>query len=89
MIDPRPELSKLSDYVPGKSMEEIRAKYGLSEVVKLASNENPLGASPKAVEAYHEIADSLHLYPRGDAPKLINAIADFYGVSIDYLLGRK
>lgn len=86
MIDPRPELLKLSDYVPGKSIEEIRAKYGLTEVVKLASNENPLGASPKAVEAYHEIANSLHLYPRGDAPKLINAIADFYGVNTNQIV---
>ena len=80
MIEPRPELSKLSDYVPGKSIEEIRERYGLDKVVKLASNENPLGASPKAIEAFHEIAGSLHLYPRGDAPKLLDAIAQKYGV---------
>ena len=86
MIDPRPELSKLSDYVPGKSIDEIRSKYGLTDVVKLASNENPLGPSPKAIEAYHEIADSLHLYPRGDAPKLIDSIAAHYGVSKDQIV---
>ena len=86
MMDPRPELSKLSDYVPGKSMEEIRAKYGLSKVVKLASNENPIGASPKAIEAYREIADILHLYPRGDAPKLIDSIAAFYGVKSEQIV---
>lgn len=86
MIDPRPELSKLSDYVPGKSMEEIRAKYGLKDVVKLASNENPLGASPKAVEAFHLIANELHLYPRGDAPKLINAIASHFGVNTNQIV---
>lgn len=80
MVEPRPELSKLSDYVPGKSIEEIRERFGLTEVVKLASNENPLGASPKAVEAFHKIADCLHLYPRGDAPKLIDAIAQKFGV---------
>ena len=81
MVEPRPELSKLSDYVPGKSIDEIRERYGLKNVVKLASNENPLGASPKAVEAFHEIANSLHLYPRGDAPKLIDAIAQKFGVN--------
>jgi histidinol-phosphate aminotransferase len=81
MVEPRPELSKLSDYVPGKSIEEIRERFGLAKVVKLASNENPLGASPKAVEAFHGIADSLHLYPRGDAPKLIDSIAKMYGVA--------
>ena len=86
MIEPRPELSKLSDYVPGKSIEEIRERFGLSKVVKLASNENPLGASPKAVAAFHEIADSLHLYPRGDAPKLIDAIAKKFGVKASQVI---
>ena len=86
MVEPRPELSKLSDYVPGKSIDEIRERYGLKKVVKLASNENPLGASPKAVEAFHEIANSLHLYPRGDAPKLIDAIAKMYGVETNQIV---
>jgi histidinol-phosphate aminotransferase len=86
VVEPRPELSKLSDYVPGKSIDEIRERYGLKNVVKLASNENPLGASPKAVEAFHEIANSLHLYPRGDAPKLIDAIAKMYGVSTNQIV---
>lgn len=86
MVEPRPELSKLSDYVPGKSIDEIRERYGLKNVVKLASNENPLGASPKAVEAFHEIANSLHLYPRGDAPKLIDAIAKMYGVQTNQIV---
>ena len=86
MIEPRPELSKLSDYVPGKSIEEIRERYGLTKVVKLASNENPLGASPKAVEAFHKIADSLHLYPRGDAPSMIRALADKFGVKREQIV---
>ena len=86
MVEPRPELSKLSDYVPGKSIEEIRERYGLKRIVKLASNENPLGASPKAVKAFHEIADSLHLYPRGDAPKLIDSIAKKYGVNTSQIV---
>ena len=86
MVEPRPELSKLSDYVPGKSIEEIRERFGLAKVVKLASNENPLGASPKAVEAFHQIADSLHLYPRGDAPKLIDTIAKKFGVQTNQIV---
>ena len=86
MVDPRPELSKLSDYVPGKSIDEIRERYGLKNVIKLASNENPLGASPRAVDAFHEIADSLHLYPRGDAPKLIDAIAQRFGVKTNQVV---
>ena len=86
MIEPRPELSKLSDYVPGKSIEEIRERYGLTKVVKLASNENPLGASPKAVEAFHKIADSLHLYPRGDAPSMIRMLTEKFGVKTEQIV---
>ena len=52
MIEPRPELSKLSDYVPGKSIEEIRERYGLEKVVKLASKPatvaNRASRSPQA-----------------------------------------
>ncbi|MCK9181527.1 MAG: histidinol-phosphate transaminase [Fibrobacteraceae bacterium] len=80
MIEQRPELKSLSDYVPGKSIEEIQERFGLAKVVKLASNENPLGPSPKAIEALQKIATTLHLYPRGDAPDLISAIAKKSGL---------
>ncbi|MFA6342525.1 MAG: histidinol-phosphate transaminase [Fibrobacteraceae bacterium] len=86
MIEPRPELEKLADYVPGKSIEEISAHYGLKKVVKLASNENPLGASPRALMAYQETASTLHMYPRGDAPELIAALAKKAGLSKDYVV---
>ncbi len=80
MVETRPELEGLSDYVPGKSIEEICEEYGLSDAVKLASNENPLGPSPKACEAYRKIAPTLHLYPRGNAPHLVSALAEKFGV---------
>lgn len=80
MIETRPELEELPDYVPGKSIEEICEEYGLSGAVKLASNENPLGPSPKACEAYEKVAPTLHLYPRGNAPHLIAALARKFGV---------
>ena len=80
MIETRPELERLSDYVPGKSIEEICEEYGLSGAVKLASNENPLGPSPKACEAYEKIAPTLHLYPRGNAPHLIAALSRKFGI---------
>lgn len=80
MIETRPELEGLSDYVPGKSIEEICEEYGLSGAVKLASNENPLGPSPKACDAYRKIAPTLHLYPRGNAPHLILALAKKFGM---------
>jgi len=83
MIEPRPELEKLADYVPGKSIEEIRAHYNLEKVIKLASNENPLGASPEALKAYQNITSTLHMYPRGNAPELISALAQKSGVAKD------
>lgn len=73
---PRPEIAGLADYVPGRSQEEIREQYGLERVLKLASNENPLGPSPKAVEALKRVAEDVFRYPRGDAPELRKALAE-------------
>ncbi|MFH1452582.1 MAG: histidinol-phosphate transaminase [Armatimonadota bacterium] len=50
-------------YVAGKPIEEVKRELGLKEIIKLASNENPLGPSPKAVEAIKKSADQIHLYP--------------------------
>ena len=86
MIETRPELENLSDYVPGKSIEEICEQYGLKNAVKLASNENPLGPSKKACEAYTNIVNTLHLYPRGNAPHLISALANKFHVNSDQIV---
>ncbi|MDR1812636.1 MAG: histidinol-phosphate transaminase [Candidatus Fibromonas sp.] len=71
----RKEIESIPDYVPGKSIDEIREKYGLLQVTKLASNENPFGASPAAMAAYKKCAAKLHLYPRGSAPELVKKLA--------------
>jgi len=75
MLSPRKEIQNISDYVPGKSIDEIKEKHNLSRVIKLASNENPLGPSPLAMEAYRECTHKLHLYPRGSAPELVKKLA--------------
>jgi len=72
---PRKEIQNISDYVPGKSIDEIKEKHNLSRVIKLASNENPLGPSPLAMVAYKECAQKLYLYPRGSAPELVKKLA--------------
>lgn len=56
-------IAHLVPYVPGKPIEEVQRELGIQEVVKLASNENPLGPSPKALEAIAQMAPKLHLYP--------------------------
>ena len=72
-------------YVPGKPIEETARELGLdpSQIVKLASNENPLGPSPKAQEAIKEVASQAHIYPDGGGYKLRSAMSEKYGVPFD------
>ncbi|GBU24222.1 histidinol phosphate aminotransferase [Fibrobacteria bacterium R8-3-H12] len=86
MLYPRKEIQNISDYVPGKSIDEIKEKHKLSRVIKLASNENPLGPSPLAMAAYKECAQKLHLYPRGSAPELVKKLALKWKVKPDNLI---
>jgi histidinol-phosphate aminotransferase len=78
----RPNLSALRDYVPGKPIEEVQREYGIDDVIKLASNENPLGASPKAVEAMiKEIQQQANFYPDGSSTTLVKKIAEKHAVN--------
>jgi histidinol-phosphate aminotransferase len=60
-----PNIESLRPYEAGRTIESVRRQYGLSRIAKLASNENPLGASPKAVQAISETLSGLNLYPDG------------------------
>lgn len=81
-----PDIASLSPYVPGKPIEELQRELGLSRVIKLASNENPLGPSPKALAALVGGHDSLHRYPDGGAYRLRQALADRWKVSLDHII---
>lgn len=72
----REELKELSPYKPGKPIDDVKREYGLTEVIKLASNENPLGCSPKAIEAIKEAVQNLALYPDGNCTLLKKALSD-------------
>ena len=78
--DVRPEVAEFEAYEPGLSMEEIRLRYGLDQVIKLASNENPLGVPPSAREAMKAAICQAHRYPQGGNPKLVQALASRYRV---------
>jgi histidinol-phosphate aminotransferase len=65
----------LSPYVPGKPISELQREYALQDIIKLASNENPWGASPAALQAMHRAIDEVWLYPDGSAHELKHAIA--------------
>ncbi len=86
MIKAKKSLSGVAPYAPGRPIEEIERKYGLSHVVKLASNENPLGASPMAVSAVEEAAKNVFLYPDPDSYALKQALASHHGISPENLI---
>src|SRR6267154_6720714 len=60
-----PAIAALRPYIPGHSVEDVQKLYGLRDVIKLASNENPLGSSPRALEAVRSSLSNVHLYPNG------------------------
>ncbi|OYY55383.1 MAG: histidinol-phosphate transaminase, partial [Halothiobacillus sp. 28-55-5] len=64
----------ISPYVIGKPIDEVAREFGLTDILKLASNENPLGASPSARRALQDLTD-LHIYPDGGGFALKGAIA--------------
>jgi histidinol-phosphate aminotransferase len=75
-------LAQLPVYQPGRPIEEVARELGMAPegIIKLASNENPSGPSPKAVQAMHKAADQMHLYPDGNAFYLKARLARHLGV---------
>jgi histidinol-phosphate aminotransferase len=79
--NPRPGVLTIKPYVPGKS-----SAPGVVRVHKLSSNETPLGPSPKAIEAYRNVAAHLEEYPDGTATKLRAAIGHVFGLDPDRIV---
>jgi histidinol-phosphate aminotransferase len=77
-----PQLRDLVVYEPGKPIEDVARELGLqpADIIKLASNENPLGPSPKALEAMHATLERAHFYPDGGGYYLREAIAEKFGL---------
>lgn len=76
----RPHIAEMEAYKPGRPIEEVKREFGLTKVIKLASNENPLGPSPLAIARAKEAAESMHLYPDGSSYELKKAIANHSGM---------
>jgi len=76
-------IMELAPYQTGKPVEELTREYGVSDVVKLASNENPVGCSPKVTLAITEQLSQLARYPDGNGYYLKQALSDFTNMSID------
>jgi len=77
-----PGVQGLRPYEPGKPLSELEREYGVRDAIKLASNENPLGPSPAALEAARGVIGEIARYPDGNGFELKRAIAHRYGVDI-------
>lgn len=82
----RKGIFKIPPYIPGKSIEEVERELGKKRWVKLASNENVLGPSPKAIAAIRKELSNLHMYPEGSCPDLRKALAHRFSVSEENLV---
>lgn len=82
----RPHLAGVHNYQPGKPIEEVEREYGIRGAVKMASNENALGPSPKAVRAIQKHLKNIHRYPDGGSFYLRNRLVRFHNVSQDQLI---
>jgi histidinol-phosphate aminotransferase len=82
----REEVKDLPVYSPGKSPEEVAREFGLEDCVKMASNENPLGPSPMAVEAAKAALSTMSIYPDGSSSELKEAISRKLGIETEFIL---
>ena len=76
----------IKPYVPGKPLAELEREYGITDSIKLASNENPLGPSPKAIAAMREYATRMHRYPDEPAYALLQGIAARHRVTSEQVI---
>jgi histidinol-phosphate aminotransferase len=81
-----PEIEELRPYEAGKPVEELERELGVGDAIKLASNENPLGPSPRAIEAVERALAELHRYPDAAAYRLRERLAGRLGVGMQELL---
>lgn len=82
----RDSVLLLSKYIPGEPIESVKEKYGLTKVVKMASNENPLGVSPMARLAMQEALEAANYYPEKEANSLRDKLAKKLGLEIDNMI---
>ncbi len=80
-----PGVQQLKPYIPGKPISELERELGIKNIIKLASNENPLGPSPKAMKAIQCEMDELALYPDGNGFELKKILAEKHDVDMDWI----
>jgi histidinol-phosphate aminotransferase len=76
-------VQKLNPYIPGKPISELEREMGISNIIKLASNENPLGSSPLAMQAMADTFNEIELYPDGNGFALKKALSAKHNIDMD------
>ncbi|GAS82675.1 histidinol-phosphate transaminase [Paenibacillus amylolyticus] len=85
-MKPKSQIVNLPVYQPGKPIEEVKRELGLDQVIKLASNENPYGSSPAALEAITREMTNISIYPDGSSVELTGVLAKHLGVERNNLI---
>jgi histidinol-phosphate aminotransferase len=82
----RKNILDIKPYVPGKPIDEVERELKIKNIIKLASNENPWGASPKALAALTQQINNIHLYPDGNAYYLKQSLAEQLSIQQDNII---
>ncbi len=86
-IKPRKDIEPIIPYEPGKPIADVAKEYGLTNIIKMASNENPLGSSPHVINGLKDYLDGgINLYPDGNGTDLKEALAQFCDVDTDRIV---
>ncbi len=80
-VKPRKVMESVQGYVPGKPVEAVMREYGITDVIKLASNENAFGSSPKAKQAVKNMMDEIQIYPDPGITALREKLASVYDMN--------
>lgn len=80
-----PGVQQLKPYIPGKPVDELERELGISNSIKLASNENPLGPSSEAIKAASAVINTVNFYPDGSGFKLSQALTEKHGVDVSWV----
>ena len=79
-------IKSLSNYTPGKPIDEVRKKIGVKNIIKLASNENPLGPSPLAINAINKGTKLIHRYPDSNGYKIRKRLSEKFNLKINNVI---
>jgi histidinol-phosphate aminotransferase len=86
MIRPPDYISSIRPYVPGKPVEEVERELGITDSIKLASNENPMGPSPMALSVIERSSHGLHRYPDSGSYYLTRKLSEIHGIGEDQII---